>query len=48
MLFDNGQAMQAILRAMQEDTNISRQMAKESHVLAKEMKKDSVAMKTVR
>ncbi|KAF4471171.1 hypothetical protein FALBO_1914 [Fusarium albosuccineum] len=47
LLVANGQAMQAILRAMQEDANLSRQMAKRSHTLAQEMKKDSIAMKTI-
>lgn len=40
--------MQAILKAMQEDASLGRKMAKESHILAQEMKKDSIAMKTVR
>jgi hypothetical protein len=40
--------MQAILKAMQQDAILGRKMAKESHALAQEMKKDSVAMKTVR
>jgi hypothetical protein len=40
--------MQAILKAMQEDAGLSRQMARQSHMLAKDMKRDSVAMKTVK
>lgn len=40
--------MQAILSAMQEDTIVGREMAKASHELAQEMKRDSVAMRTVR
>jgi hypothetical protein len=40
--------MQAILSAMQEDTLVGREMAKASHELAQEMKRDSVAMRTVR
>ncbi|SPJ71034.1 uncharacterized protein FTOL_00762 [Fusarium torulosum] len=47
MLVANGQAMQAILKAMQEDAGLSRQMARQSHMLAKDMKRDSVAMKTI-
>lgn len=39
--------MQAILSAMQEDANVGRQMAHASHELAQEMKRDSVAMRTV-
>lgn len=39
--------MQDILSAMQEDANVGRQMAKASHELAQEMKRDSVAMRTV-
>ncbi|KAJ4211540.1 hypothetical protein NW759_012452 [Fusarium solani] len=47
LLVANGQAMQAILKAMQQDAILGRKMAKESHALAQEMKKDSVAMKTI-
>ncbi|KAJ5698394.1 hypothetical protein N7462_000399 [Penicillium macrosclerotiorum] len=47
LLVANGQAMQAILSAMHEDTNLGRQMAKASHALAQEMKRDSVAMRTI-
>ncbi|CAI7604246.1 unnamed protein product [Penicillium manginii] len=46
-LVANGQDMQAILSAMQEDTLVGREMAKASHELAQEMKRDSVAMRTV-
>ena len=45
LLVANGQAMQAILRTMQEDASLGRRMAKESHILAQEMKKDSIAIK---
>jgi hypothetical protein len=47
LLVENGKAMQAILSAMQEDANLGRKMAKASHALAEEMKRDSVAMRTV-
>ncbi|KAL4868022.1 hypothetical protein BDV12DRAFT_109311 [Aspergillus spectabilis] len=47
LLVANGQAMQAILSAMHEDTNLARKMAKASHSLAQEMKRDSVAMRTI-
>ncbi|KAG5659918.1 hypothetical protein KAF25_003440 [Fusarium avenaceum] len=47
LLIANGEAMQAILKAMQEDAGLSRQMARQSHMLAKDMKRDSVAMKTI-
>lgn len=43
----NGKAMQAILKAAQEDNRISQQIAFQSHLLAQSMKNDSVAMKTV-
>ncbi|KAJ5743916.1 hypothetical protein N7533_008786 [Penicillium manginii] len=46
-LVANGQDMQAILSAMQEDTLVGREMAKASHELAQEMKRDSVAMRTI-
>ena len=39
--------MREILRATQEEAQISRKMADQSRILAEEMKKDSVAMKTV-
>lgn len=47
LLVANGQAMQKILEAMEADANLGRAMAAASHTLSKEMKADSVAMKTV-
>ncbi|KAJ9295775.1 hypothetical protein DTO271G3_5798 [Paecilomyces variotii] len=47
LLVANGQAMQAILSAMQEDATLGRKMAKASHALAEEMRRDSVAMRTI-
>ncbi|CRJ86159.1 hypothetical protein BN1723_000085 [Verticillium longisporum] len=47
LLVANGEAMQGILRAMQEDASLAQRMATESHRLAQEMKKDSIAMKTI-
>ncbi|RNJ61248.1 hypothetical protein D7B24_000102 [Verticillium nonalfalfae] len=47
LLVANGEAMQGILRAMQEDASLAQRMARESHRLAQEMKKDSIAMKTI-
>lgn len=44
----NGQAMQEILRATEDEARTSRLMANESQKLAVAMKRDSVAMKTVR
>lgn len=43
----NGQAMQKILESMDADANLGRKMAAASHTLSKEMKADSIAMKTV-
>lgn len=40
--------MQAVLRAMQADANLAQSIASDSYKLSQEMKKDSVAMKTVR
>lgn len=39
--------MQRVLVAMQVDANLGQKMAKASHALAEEMKRDSVAMRTV-
>lgn len=47
LLVTNGQAMQAILTAMQADANLGRKMAKATHALSIEMKRDSIAMRTV-
>jgi hypothetical protein len=46
-LVANGQAMQAILSGMQEDASLGRKLAKASHDLAQDMRRDSVAMRTV-
>lgn len=43
----NSAAMQAILKATQEETKVSQVMAKRAHELTEEMKKDSLSMKTV-
>jgi hypothetical protein len=48
LLVANGKAMQEILVAMQNDANIGRKIADASHQLALEMKRDSIAMRTVR
>jgi hypothetical protein len=40
--------LQAILTAAQEDNKLSQNIDLQSHELAKSMKKDSIAMKTVR
>jgi len=47
MLVQNGKAMHLILQTTQAETELSRRLAHQSQVLAEEMKKDSVAMKTV-
>lgn len=47
LLVANSQAMQRILRAMEQDASLGREMAAASHKLSKEMKADSIAMKTV-
>ncbi|KAK1999885.1 hypothetical protein LX36DRAFT_459217 [Colletotrichum falcatum] len=44
----NDRTLQAILTAAQEDNKMSQNIVIQSHELAKSMKKDSVAMKTVR
>ncbi len=43
----NGAAMREILFATQEETRMSRAMAVRSQELTEEMRKDSLAMKTV-
>lgn len=48
LLVANGKAMQEILVAMQNDANLGRRIADASHQLALEMKRDSIAMRTVR
>lgn len=48
LLVANGRAMQEILGAMQTDADLGRKMADASHQLALEMKRDSIAMRTVR
>lgn len=40
--------MEKILEATQEETRIAGEMAKQNQMLAKDMKNDSLAMKTVR
>lgn len=47
-MVSNGERMHSILMATQEDAVISRDIAQRSKELAEEMKRDSVAMKTVR
>ncbi|VUC25168.1 unnamed protein product [Clonostachys rosea] len=47
LLVANGRAMEEILRAMRADTDIGRKMADASHQLAVEMKRDSIAMRTI-
>lgn len=43
----NGQAMQAIMEATQEETKASRNLAIKAQKLTESMKKDSLSMKTV-
>lgn len=47
-MIDNGKSMQGIMKATQSEAEASRIMADAQQELAKEMKEDSVAMKTVR
>uniref|UniRef100_A0A8H7NEL6 Uncharacterized protein n=1 Tax=Bionectria ochroleuca TaxID=29856 RepID=A0A8H7NEL6_BIOOC len=47
LLVANGRAMEEILRAMRADTDVGRKMADASHQLAVEMKRDSIAMRTI-
>ncbi|VUC30643.1 unnamed protein product [Clonostachys rosea] len=47
LLVANGKAMQEILVAMQNDANLGRKIADASHQLALEMKRDSIAMRTI-
>ncbi|CAI6079784.1 unnamed protein product [Clonostachys chloroleuca] len=47
LLVANGRAMEEILRAMRADTEVGRKMADASHQLAVEMKRDSIAMRTI-
>ncbi|CAH0051067.1 unnamed protein product [Clonostachys solani] len=47
LLVANGKAMQEILVAMQNDANLGRRIADASHQLALEMKRDSIAMRTI-
>ncbi len=44
----NGAAMQAIMKATQEETKVSRDLAVKAHKLTESMKMDSLSMKTVR
>jgi len=44
----NGAAMQAIMKATQEQTKVSRGLAVKAHKLTESMKMDSLSMKTVR
>jgi len=44
----NGAAMQAIMKATQEETKVSRGLAVKAHKLTESMKMDSLSMKTVR
>ena len=46
-MVSNGEKMHAILVATQDDAKISLAIAEQSKSLAEEMKRDSVAMKTV-
>lgn len=43
----NAQKMHAILIATQDEAKTSKEIARQSHAIAEEMKQDSVAMKTV-
>ena len=43
----NGVAMQEIMKASQEETKISRDLASKAHKLTESMKQDSLSMKTV-
>lgn len=43
----NGKAMHEIMKATQEEAKMSRSLALRSQELGEEMKRDSVAMKTV-
>ena len=47
LLVQTSKAMHLILQATEAETKLSRRIARQSHRLAEEMKKDSVAMKTV-
>ena len=47
MLVINGTAMQDILKATQQETQMSRSMARRAQELTEEMKRDSLSMKTV-
>ncbi|KAF2250075.1 hypothetical protein BU26DRAFT_518529 [Trematosphaeria pertusa] len=47
LLVENGRAMHQILRATQDEARMTHKMADEQMQLAEEMKKDSVAMKTI-
>lgn len=44
----NGAAIQAIMKATQEETKVSRDLAVKAHKLTESMKMDSLSMKTVR
>ena len=43
----NGIAMQEIMKATQEETKVSQDLALKTHRLSESMKKDSLSMKTV-
>ncbi len=43
----NGIAMQEIMKATQEETKISQDLALKTHKLSESMRKDSLSMKTV-
>ena len=43
----NGIAMQEIMKATQEETKVSKDLALKTHKLSENMRKDSLSMKTV-
>jgi hypothetical protein len=47
VLVKNSKSMEAILKSTRDEARFSRQMAKESQAMAREMRKDSISMKTV-
>jgi hypothetical protein len=46
-MVENGNAMHEIMKATQEEAKMSRHLAIRSQRLGEEMRKDSIAMKTV-
>jgi len=47
LMVENGNSMRKIMKATRTETKLSRHLAKQSQLMAIEMRKDSISMKTV-